>query len=219
VTDHGRGIPDAFRDRIFCKFAQADGSASRARGGTGLGLHITRQLVEQMGGSIGFDTQLGQGATFWVEFPVAGPKRAIEHSDTDLVEPVFDDLGLPEILYIEDDRYLANFMKVALAGKVNLVVADTLRSARARLRQKQYDLILLDIILPDGPGLSLFEGEDRGLISAPVVILAAEPPPVVTYPEVVLIMVKTRISEIEMIQRVLGLLNSPPEAGDEKAVA
>jgi DNA-binding NtrC family response regulator len=110
-------------------------------------------------------------------------------------------------------------MKVALSGKVNLVVADTLRSARARLRKKQYDLILLDIILPDGPGLSLFEGEDRGLICAPVVILAAEPPPVVTFPEVVLIMVKTRISEIEMIERVLGLLENPQEAGDEKAFA
>ncbi len=184
-----------------------------------MGLHITRQLVQQMGGAIGFDTQLGQGTTFWVEFPVAVRKPVPEHTDVEPVDSVFDNRGLPEILYVEDDRYLANFMKVALAGKVNVAVAATLRSARARLRKKRYDLILLDIVLPDGLGLSLFEGEDRELISAPVVILAAEPPPVVTYPEVVMIMVKSRISEIEMIHRILGLLKTSRGAGDDKAVA
>ena len=98
------------------------------------------------------------------------------------------------------------------------MVANTLRSARARLRKKRYDLILLDILLPDGLGLSLFEGKDRGLISAPVVILAAEPPPVVTHPEVVSIMVKSRISEIEIIKRVLSLLKDPHNAGGDEAV-
>lgn len=71
VTDHGAGIPEEFRSRIFGKFAQADSSVTRARGGTGLGLHISRQLVEAMGGQIGFDTAVGVGTTFWIEFPLA----------------------------------------------------------------------------------------------------------------------------------------------------
>lgn len=69
VRDRGPGIPQEFHERIFDKFSQIDSSSSRAKGGTGLGLHITKKLVEKMGGSIGFDTQVGVGTTFWVEFP------------------------------------------------------------------------------------------------------------------------------------------------------
>jgi signal transduction histidine kinase len=75
VRDHGDGIPEEFRGRIFGKFSQADSSASRQKGGTGLGLHITRQLVEQMNGTIGFVSQVGLGTTFWVEFPCVSPDK------------------------------------------------------------------------------------------------------------------------------------------------
>ena len=70
VSDHGKGIPSEFRDRIFQKFAQADSSDTREKGGTGLGLAISRELVENMGGKIGFDSVIGQGANFYVELPV-----------------------------------------------------------------------------------------------------------------------------------------------------
>ncbi len=70
VTDHGPGIPAAFRDRIFEKFSQSDASDTRQRGGTGLGLAISRELVERMGGTIGFDSTEGLGASFRVEFPI-----------------------------------------------------------------------------------------------------------------------------------------------------
>jgi signal transduction histidine kinase len=70
VRDSGMGIPDDFHKRVFGKFSQADGSITRKMGGTGLGLHISKQIVEQMGGTIGFDSEYGKGATFWVEFPM-----------------------------------------------------------------------------------------------------------------------------------------------------
>lgn len=70
VQDHGPGISAEFRARIFQKFSQADSSSSRQRGGTGLGLAISKELIERMGGSIGFHSEPGQGACFFVSFPL-----------------------------------------------------------------------------------------------------------------------------------------------------
>lgn len=70
VTDHGSGIPAEFHSRIFQKFSQADATDTRQKGGTGLGLAITREFVERMGGHIGFASIEGQGASFYVDFPV-----------------------------------------------------------------------------------------------------------------------------------------------------
>jgi PAS domain S-box-containing protein len=71
VTDQGSGIPEAFRDRVFQRFAQADGTNSRRSGGTGLGLSICKAIVEEHGGTIRFDSVAGQGTTFVVELPAA----------------------------------------------------------------------------------------------------------------------------------------------------
>jgi PAS domain S-box-containing protein len=71
VRDTGPGIPEDFRARIFERFSQADASATREKGGTGLGLYIARRFIEQMQGRIGFDSEAGKGATFWVDLPAA----------------------------------------------------------------------------------------------------------------------------------------------------
>lgn len=69
VRDHGSGVPEEFRSRIFTRFAQADASDTGRKGGTGLGLAICKELVEAQGGRIGFESEEGQGAVFWVEMP------------------------------------------------------------------------------------------------------------------------------------------------------
>lgn len=71
ICDHGPGIPDEFRSRIFQKFAQADSSDSRQKGGTGLGLAITRELVHHMNGEIGFETVQNEGTNFYVHFALS----------------------------------------------------------------------------------------------------------------------------------------------------
>jgi signal transduction histidine kinase len=78
VRDEGPGITQEFRARMFEKFSQADSSTTRAKGGTGLGLHIARRFIEHMRGRIGFESTPGMGSTFWIELPAAEVPAAAE---------------------------------------------------------------------------------------------------------------------------------------------
>ena len=78
IHDHGVGIEDKFKERIFKKFAQADDGNTRRQGGTGLGLNITKRLVEKMGGEIGFRSQVGVGSVFWFTV-LSGVQRVSDH--------------------------------------------------------------------------------------------------------------------------------------------
>nr|WP_232106473.1 PAS domain S-box protein [Pseudomonas mendocina] len=75
VSDNGPGIPETFKSRIFSKFSQADSGDTRQQGGTGLGLAICKEIIERMGGQIGFDSPPRHGATFWFELPIQGVRH------------------------------------------------------------------------------------------------------------------------------------------------
>lgn len=70
VEDHGRGIPQEFHEQIFGKFAQADSASTRHVEGAGLGLHITKTLLEKMHGEIGFTSEVGVKTIFWFSLPL-----------------------------------------------------------------------------------------------------------------------------------------------------
>ena len=77
VEDRGEGIPLAFQPRIFEAFSQADSANTRRQGSTGLGLNISKKLIEQMGGQVGYRTEVNCGTTFWFTVPLAvEPKSA-----------------------------------------------------------------------------------------------------------------------------------------------
>ncbi|MEX2549890.1 MAG: HAMP domain-containing sensor histidine kinase [Nitriliruptoraceae bacterium] len=78
VSDHGPGIPEAQRERIFERFVQLDQSTTRSQGGTGLGLHLCRQLAELLGAALSVEGADGEGARFVLELPLDGRGTAVE---------------------------------------------------------------------------------------------------------------------------------------------
>jgi len=73
VKDDGPGVPEAFRDRIFQRFAQADSSSTRAIAGTGLGLYIAKSVIDIHGGELAFENAEEGGAVFYFELPLVAP--------------------------------------------------------------------------------------------------------------------------------------------------
>ncbi len=214
VKDSGSGIPEEFRSRIFGKFSQADSSATRAKGGTGLGLHITKQIVERMNGTIGFESEVGLGTTFFVDFPLAHMlgRDDLEEKEVVLVEQE-NRFDLPYILHVEDDVDLSNMLATALYGQAEILTATTLRHARQLLQRRPFALMILDIAMPDGSGLSLL-GHIKSLPHrAPhVIILAADAPAEEFQTQVDAVMVKSRISETKIVETILDILSKHKEA-------
>jgi len=77
VADQGPGIPEAFRDRVFERFAQADATDSRSKGGSGLGLSICKLIIDGHGGDIAFDTEIENGTTFYFDLPECAPEEEL----------------------------------------------------------------------------------------------------------------------------------------------
>lgn len=150
VIDHGPGIPAEFRGRIFQKFSQADSSDTRQKGGTGLGLAISKELIERMNGVVGFESQEGQGASFYFDLPVlTEPLQATGGAIGDLS-------GDTRLLVVEDDPDIARLLVMILSGAgYSADVAGTAEQALKLLDERSYAAMTLDLQLPDASGVSL----------------------------------------------------------------
>jgi CheY-like chemotaxis protein len=212
VEDHGTGVPEEFRGRIFDKFAQADSSTSRRFEGTGLGLNITRQLIEAMGGTIGFQSTTGAGSIFYFELPQTASTPAAPAAAALEVIASLDDTRppaenrTPRVLYVEDDQDLTNFIEAALAGKAEVTTARTIREAEVFLCEAKFSMMILDLAMPDGHGLSLLELPALADRSMPVVILSTAEASRHAQQRVAAALVKSRVSETDVIQTIISLL-------------
>ncbi len=211
VTDKGPGIPQEFQSRVFGKFAQADGSLSREKSGTGLGLNISKQIIEHMGGSIGFTSEIDRETTFWV----AMKETTTQSHDTEWEEAVeylsTDDFYfLPRILHAEDDYDFCRIIAHSLQGRAIIHAAATVADTEKLLRSNVYDLLILDIALPDGSGLRLLDQIKENNQHTKVMILSAREVDEKTRKKVEFALVKSRVSEDKIIEHILKIVRKEP---------
>lgn len=195
VSDRGPGLPDAFRNRIFQRFAQADASSTRAKSGTGLGLAISKALVEQMNGRIGFESTEGQGSTFFCEFPGQRPAESALPSPPKLPSG-------PRLLHVEDDEDIRRLIRRTLPEHWTVVEAASAAAAEQALRQSEFDLLLLDLALPGGGAEALIDlmGETK------VVIFSALHAPPELAERVELALVKSRSHPADVCAALIELM-------------
>ena len=158
VKDTGIGIKGDDQQRIFLPFEQADSSATRTYGGTGLGLALCKQLVEKMGGTIGVDSKFGAGSTFWFtvllsdEHAISTQEAGPEATESSLV--LSQRFAGSSVLLVEDDPIAQEVMKNLLedVGLQVSVVSDGVAAVKAA-DARPYEVILMDMKMPAMDGL------------------------------------------------------------------
>ena len=154
VTDTGIGIAEFDRCFLFKRFSQVDNSNTRKYGGTGLGLNITKRLVDLMGGEIGLDSEVGAGSTFWFKISLCKERRAQALQKDAQQEPASGALlANKSILVVEDSVLIQQVAKKQLLYLgVGAQIVSNGREALDILKQRQFDVILMDCQMPEMDG-------------------------------------------------------------------
>jgi two-component system, sensor histidine kinase and response regulator len=154
INDTGIGLNDENQTNLFERFSQADNSTTRKFGGTGLGLTISKQLVEMMDGEIGVKSIEGKGSTFWFTINIANARNSIS-------ENAFDNLNNQKILVVDDNytnRVLLDQLLTKWQAEHTLVECgkDALEKLiEASNKGAPYHIAILDMQMPNMDGIQL----------------------------------------------------------------
>jgi signal transduction histidine kinase/ActR/RegA family two-component response regulator len=168
VTDSGIGVPEADQQRIFESFQQGGRGSSREEG-TGLGLTLSKRLVELLGGRMWLDSKVGVGSTFGFSIP-GREREGVERRDESAEAPL-----VGQVVVIEDDRPSLELMTVYLSGMTTGVIeARDGPSGLDAVRRVRPDVVLLDIRLPGIDGWAVLEAlkADPGTREIPVIVVS-----------------------------------------------
>ncbi len=177
VSDTGIGIPPDAVGRLFQEFSQVDSSISRRFGGTGLGLAISRRLVQQMGGKVAVESIEDVGSVFRFDVVLrsaVSPKPDVEARVT---RPDADDDCHYRILVAEDNatnRMIVTRMLEKMGHRVHTV--DNGKEAVEAVRTTPYDVVLVDMMMPEMDGLAAtaaIRGQPGPRANVPIVGLTA----------------------------------------------
>jgi signal transduction histidine kinase/DNA-binding LytR/AlgR family response regulator len=174
VEDTGMGIEAADLGRLFVEFQQLDGSAGKRHQGTGLGLALTRRLVEAQGGSVGVRSAPGEGSVFHATLPrvtTAGEAPVLPRSRNGRA-------GARCVLVVEDEPRDREVIVSALTEAGYAVeIAASAAAAIDRCRERTFDAVTLDLVLPDMGGFDLLHAlrAEPHMRDVPVVVVSVVP--------------------------------------------
>jgi len=186
VTDSGAGLTASQIERLFQPFERLEASHTSIQG-TGIGLSVSRRLMELMGGEIGATSKRGEGSTFWLRLRSVAADAAADMRGAAVVLPLphaapgpgEGNTPLLKVLYVEDNPANQRLMQRILAHRRDLELITTAdpREALALAQREQPALIVLDIQLPELDGYQLLDMLRAEGIAVPVVAVSANAMP------------------------------------------
>jgi len=171
VEDTGIGIGDDDLGRLFVEFHQLAAGTAKKHAGTGLGLALTKRLVEAQGGAVGVRSRAGHGSVFWADLPrrAAVNAPALESRVFPAASP-----GAPTILVIEDDaRDQESLVRTLVAAGYAVQTAMTGAQAIDQLQRQAFSAITLDLLLPDMSGMDVLKAirHDNPNRGVPIIVI------------------------------------------------
>ncbi|MEZ4776706.1 MAG: ATP-binding protein [Bacteroidia bacterium] len=189
VTDTGSGIADDQLQRIFDRYYQVDDSATRRQEGSGIGLTLTKELVELMGGEIVVESKSGNGTIFTVRLPLEqAPPEAMEVplaeelemapvtlSNSESVNPEAQEAEKPMILIVEDHPDMRQFIQSGLSDFYQITTASNGREGLSIASKTIPDLVISDVMMPEMDGFEFCHKlkQQETTSHIPVVMLTA----------------------------------------------
>jgi hypothetical protein len=178
VADTGPGIPVERQHELFQPFHRLGAEFSGVEG-TGIGLALSRQLAEAMGATLGVDSALGQGSTFWLELPAAdGTEPPTPPKAAEALPRQAPDRDRPYVLQIEDNPSNIRLLQRLVRDRddLKLLVAETAGHGLELARRHHPRLVLLDLHLPDleGPLVLQLLKDHPETAGIPVVVVSAD---------------------------------------------
>lgn len=159
ITDTGIGMDVVNKEDLFVEFVQVHSTDDNKYGGSGLGLNITKRLIDLLNGSISFQSELGKGTTFQIILPL----EELNNADTASTEEEYEydnekKLQNKKILVIDDDPLQLKLLEEILHNKVKLITTlENGKDVKSVLQKEQYNLIITDMQMPHYSGLNVIE--------------------------------------------------------------
>jgi CheY-like chemotaxis protein len=177
VHDTGVGIPPHKQATLFERFERGDDTYSKTQEGTGIGLNLTKRLIELNGGRIGAESVQGEGSQFWIMVPLASgeSQAALALNDESSAHPV-ELSGLTTVVVDDNPDACAVLQQILTHAGAAVRIANSVKDGLNLIAESPPDIILTDLAMPRESGLVLIErirAAGTDLAGTPILVLSA----------------------------------------------